>query len=75
MIEHNRGDGCRWTYGGQAQPPVRVFSHRIVDPANDLWNIKNQLRDLGGHDVSVVAIRDRDKHICIFNSSATKKIN
>src|SRR2546423_1236761 len=48
--------GERRTHRIQAELAVDVLTDRVIDPGDDSRNLKDLERDLGGHDVAVIAL-------------------
>ena len=74
VVEDDRGNRRRGTDRRQAKPTVSVFTHWIVNAADDLRHIEDQPGYLSGHDVSIVAIGDRDERIRRFDPCLTQDI-
>src|SRR5215217_4466987 len=74
VVEHERRDRRRRTDGGESEPAVGVFPNGVVDAADHLGHVEDVARHLGGHDVAVVAVRDRDECGRLFDPGAAEDV-
>jgi len=54
--------------------PIRVGADRIVDLRDDLLHPEDLLRDLRGHEIPVVALRQRDERIGLLDTGLAEDV-
>jgi hypothetical protein len=74
MFEYDCGDCCRRTDGRQPQPSIRVFTHRVVDSADNFWHLEYKLGNLRRHDVPIVTISNSDKDVSALDAGPTQDV-
>src|SRR5215467_397276 len=77
VLDHAPHSGGSFSGGAvDAEPElaVDVAADRVVDAADHLRHLEYVLRDLGGHDVAVVALSHGDEAVGVFRSSPSQQV-
>src|SRR5437588_8808981 len=74
-FEHLRRAGNRRTVRLQAELAINLVADRICDATDDPRHLEDVLGDLSGHDVAVVALRERAKRVHVFNPGSTQSVD